>query len=413
VSSAEDLSATPPHYTLDSALNGGTVDDAQVEGGAGKFVRLTISSPRSLGEIEGVTVQGLGSTNCPSINVNCQSPQAHVSFALGILPISYVQAEDPLNTNPCVDRSSYAGAGTGLGVRIATRGVIRFQYGTLVYMADPAGGVRSGVSVFAPPTALTIGHQYLMAVRVQEFSGETELGAEDYIVDEGVGPALPAAVVVPISTLRDSTCDHSPPAFPPGSGSGSKTTGEEYEGMLVKVLNAKVCAFRTPPRDPVAGGEFRITQPYYAGTDSISVFNLDNNYTFDADTTMVVNVTGVLHSAFSVFEICPRNNADIQVVKTLAVDAGPLALALAGSPNPGSSHTISFTVPSKQEVSLSIFDLQGRMVANLVHGPLIAGQYQRKWNGVDSRGNTVGPGMYFYRLQVGNQVREARAVRLD
>jgi hypothetical protein len=48
-------------------------------------------------------------------------------------------------------------------------------------------------------------------------------------------------------------------------------------------------------------------------------------------------------------------------------------------------------------VSLRVFDITGREVANLVNGQKIPGTYNVQFNG-----GSLASGVYFYRLQVGN-----------
>jgi len=68
-------------------------------------------------------------------------------------------------------------------------------------------------------------------------------------------------------------------------------------------------------------------------------------------------------------------------------------------PNPMSRSTeIRFGLPSGSHVSLKVYDLSGRLVSTLVDGQLPAGYHQARW---DSQG--LPGGVYFYRLEAGNQ----------
>ena len=73
---------------------------------------------------------------------------------------------------------------------------------------------------------------------------------------------------------------------------------------------------------------------------------------------------------------------------------------------------ISFGLPRHDRVELGIFDLQGRQLVQLARGDLPAGQYTREWNGLDASGKHVNPGVYFYRLKVGSEIRTLRGVLL-
>lgn len=71
-------------------------------------------------------------------------------------------------------------------------------------------------------------------------------------------------------------------------------------------------------------------------------------------------------------------------------------------PNPFADETdILFRMHAKGEVSLSIYDLLGRRIFARDLGVRPAGEYSVDWNGRDSRGNAVAPGIYFYVLRSG------------
>jgi flagellar hook assembly protein FlgD len=74
---------------------------------------------------------------------------------------------------------------------------------------------------------------------------------------------------------------------------------------------------------------------------------------------------------------------------------------MSASPNPFSGGTrISFTVPVATRVSLRIYDVSGRLVENLVDGPVSAGSHNVQWDGMSSDGSRVAPGIYMSILQV-------------
>ena len=76
----------------------------------------------------------------------------------------------------------------------------------------------------------------------------------------------------------------------------------------------------------------------------------------------------------------------------------------ANYPNPfNPTTTIQFGVPHSADVALVIYNVLGQRVRTLVdHEQRSAGRYSVVWDGRDDGGNTVGSGMYFYRLETGN-----------
>lgn len=73
-------------------------------------------------------------------------------------------------------------------------------------------------------------------------------------------------------------------------------------------------------------------------------------------------------------------------------------------PNPFNASTIiSFSIPTSAElstVSVEIYDMQGRMIAELFRGKLPEGKYAVRWNAMAENGMPASSGTYFYRLIV-------------
>jgi len=68
-------------------------------------------------------------------------------------------------------------------------------------------------------------------------------------------------------------------------------------------------------------------------------------------------------------------------------------------PNPfNPSTTISWQMPEEGEVEVSIFNIKGQKVKTLCNQRLASGQHQIVWDGKE-----YGSGVYFVRLQAGNQ----------
>lgn len=82
----------------------------------------------------------------------------------------------------------------------------------------------------------------------------------------------------------------------------------------------------------------------------------------------------------------------------------PLQLELASYPNPFNASThFSFVLPGEGPTELRICDALGRQVVLLSRGRLAAGRHAVVWEGLDSRGQPVGSGVYFARLSAGNR----------
>ena len=71
-------------------------------------------------------------------------------------------------------------------------------------------------------------------------------------------------------------------------------------------------------------------------------------------------------------------------------------------PNPFNPETqISYTLDEPTFVTLGIFDILGRKVYDFILGDQKKGNHNVLWTGIDSKGNSVPNGVYFYRLNAG------------
>jgi len=94
-------------------------------------------------------------------------------------------------------------------------------------------------------------------------------------------------------------------------------------------------------------------------------------------------------------------SANLKIDQATAVGDLPMGrLALAqNSPNPFNPRTeISFSLPSRQDVTLRIYNVEGRLVRTLLQGVQEAGLRTVVWAGKDDQGNQTASGLYFYRL---------------
>ena len=117
----------------------------------------------------------------------------------------------------------------------------------------------------------------------------------------------------------------------------------------------------------------------------------------------VVNPT-VLKAKSSGSEASPRFTLTLSYGEPVATEPGdalPQTFALDQNyPNPFNPSTvIRYQLPVNSEVSLKVFDVLGREVANLIDGRMEAGYHQLTFNARD-----LASGMYIYRLQAGSTV---------
>jgi len=83
-------------------------------------------------------------------------------------------------------------------------------------------------------------------------------------------------------------------------------------------------------------------------------------------------------------------------------------------PNPfNPSTSISFELISDGNLKLRIFDIRGRLVTTLHDGVLLAGAYEKAWDGCDLSGQKVASGLYFVMLETGQRKQTIKLVLLN
>jgi len=133
----------------------------------------------------------------------------------------------------------------------------------------------------------------------------------------------------------------------------------------------------------------------------------------DTEVSVLINATGLYPGEYFGFLNVLSNDPDeptIAIPCTLVV--GPVGVDDSRSglpksfelrqnyPNPFNPSTqISFTLPSKANVELTIYDLLGRKVRMLLDSRLDAGYHSVTWDGRHENGGQVTSGVYFYALK--------------
>jgi len=89
----------------------------------------------------------------------------------------------------------------------------------------------------------------------------------------------------------------------------------------------------------------------------------------------------------------------------------PVVSTLRIAPNPTRAATqIALDLPRSERVTLTILDLNGRLVRTLAQGQLPAGQHVYTWDGRDGTGRPVASGVYLTRLNDGRETRLGKTI---
>ena len=92
-------------------------------------------------------------------------------------------------------------------------------------------------------------------------------------------------------------------------------------------------------------------------------------------------------------------------------DKGKAKIKARNYPNPFNPETtISYTLESPELVKISIYNTQGQLIRTLVNEQQQAGAYTLHWEGRNENGQQAVSGVYFYRIDAGEQSLTQRMI---
>lgn len=78
-------------------------------------------------------------------------------------------------------------------------------------------------------------------------------------------------------------------------------------------------------------------------------------------------------------------------------------------PNPfNPSTTIEFSIQNDSKVELTIYNIKGQKIKNLIQNEFSKGTHLITWNGDDKYGNSVSSGIYYYKLNVNGRTESMK-----
>ncbi|MDO9577086.1 MAG: T9SS type A sorting domain-containing protein [Candidatus Cloacimonadales bacterium] len=130
-----------------------------------------------------------------------------------------------------------------------------------------------------------------------------------------------------------------------------------------------------------------------------SILDLNSHKTYDSD----------FNFAFAADEVMGWYNDPIEIKFNSDTPQVPAALSLnQNHPNPfNPSTSIMYSIPADGEVELSIYNLKGQLVTNLIKSQQTAGNYSVEWNAENHSS-----GVYFYKLSFGDQSLVKKCIML-
>lgn len=175
------------------------------------------------------------------------------------------------------------------------------------------------------------------------------------------------------------------------------STGERYEFMRVLLRDAFVISRES--NNCVLGlvDSFGNVMYTYRARPSLQCPTYPIGARLDSVRGFVISTSGT--EQLRVYRIAITDTNDVVVTDVGETEqTGVLTYKLEHNyPNPfNPATTISFSIPTKSFVTITIFDLLGREVSTLLSEELPPGNYARQWSG---KGLTSG--VYFYQLRAG------------
>jgi len=87
-----------------------------------------------------------------------------------------------------------------------------------------------------------------------------------------------------------------------------------------------------------------------------------------------------------------------------------LSFSSPGIVYPSSPADFSFALDFAAKVTIDLFDLQGRRMANLIDRTLPPGQHSVSWAGASGQGATLSPGIYYAKLSAGPHTARQKVI---
>jgi hypothetical protein len=163
--------------------------------------------------------------------------------------------------------------------------------------------------------------------------------------------------------------------------------------------------------------------PIFAQSSSIDVSGVSSVYLFENNSICADEITVQQNATFTAEDyggvlegncttiITPTGGGTITLpVEITDIESLPTEFTLKSAyPNPfNPTTTIHYGIPEAREVSIMIFDLMGRKVANLFHDEQQAGWYEITWNGLLTDGSLASAGMYIYKIIAADDIKTSK-----
>ena len=131
---------------------------------------------------------------------------------------------------------------------------------------------------------------------------------------------------------------------------------------------------------------------------------------FDAATRTISGTPQAEGSPVYTYTVTDATGAQVEML----LQTRPAAFTLTSNyPNPfNPATTIQYALPQAADVELTVYNVVGQVVRTLVAEHQSAGRYLVTWDATDDSGHSLSSGLYFYRLQAGDEFHAVKKMLL-
>jgi hypothetical protein len=147
------------------------------------------------------------------------------------------------------------------------------------------------------------------------------------------------------------------------------------------------------------GGQLRVLNDVLLTTTSIRDEEL-----FEGNVRYVVRAVGLVNSSVGTFHDISYPLEQTVRVSPVETESSTESIAVSCYPNPATSTlAVDLSVPTAQNVTIAVYDVKGVRVATLLQSVDLSGDQKLSWDLVSEEGVKLRSGIYFVRMQIGNQ----------
>ncbi len=187
---------------------------------------------------------------------------------------------------------------------------------------------------------------------------------------------------------------------------------EAFESVMVEFTDLTITAINQYDWtfEDASGGNFLLDD------DMIYEENMLDWYDGLTIGSTIDTLRGVITYSFGSWKVEPRGSGDCSEVETVVREYNPAIIPISFSlapvyPNPfNPTTTIRYSIPSTSHVYLTVYNLLGQAVRNLVNEPMEPGVYTAQWDGLNKYDAPVSSGTYFVRLRADGKSKVQKLV---